>query len=192
MIEATAARPISNLCLLYMQNLELKDTIQKIQKTKSEIKKELEESTANGGRNENADIQQKAGNRTTNKEDAAKVIQEFEESIKNKKSDIVWLAYYQGKIFQKFREQERFVTNMVLKFHVSKSTIVFKIALKKLIDYYSRIIDSSPSLHYFKKNLRVIREICKENVSEFKQIIKFSLNLPAFSQHGFVLFCLKF
>ena len=192
MIEATTARPISNLCLLYMQNLELKDTIQKIQKTKSEIKKELEESTANGGGNENADIQQKAGNRTTNKEDAAKVIQEFEESIKNKKSDIVWLAYYQGKIFQKFREQERFVTNMVLKFHVSKSTIVFKIALKKLIDYYSRIIDSSLSLHYFKKNLRVIREICKENVSEFKQIIKFSLNLPAFSQHGFVLFCLKF
>ena len=45
---------------------------------------------------------------TTN-EDAIKAIQEFEQIIKNKKSDNVWLAYYQGQIFQKFREKERFV-----------------------------------------------------------------------------------
>ena len=43
-----------------MQNLEVKDTIQKIKKTKSETKKELEESIANGGRNENTDIQKKS------------------------------------------------------------------------------------------------------------------------------------
>ena len=99
-----------------MQNLEVKDTIQKIKKTKSEIKKELEESIASGKRNEKADIQEKAENCTTNEEDVAKVIQEFEEIIKNKKSGIVWLAYYQGKIFQKFKEKERFVSDMVLKF----------------------------------------------------------------------------
>ena len=58
-----------------MQNLEVKDTIQKIKRTKSEIKKELEESIANGKRNENADIQEKAENCTTSKKDAAKVIQ---------------------------------------------------------------------------------------------------------------------
>ena len=84
-----------------MQKLEVKDTIQKIKKTKSEIKRELEESIANGGRNENTDIQEKAENCTANKEHAEKVIQEFEEIIKNKKNNIVWLAYYQGKIFQK-------------------------------------------------------------------------------------------
>ena len=38
-------------------------------------------------------------NCTECKEDAAKVIHEFEEIIKNRKSDIVWLAYYQGKTF---------------------------------------------------------------------------------------------
>ena len=43
-----------------MQNLEVKDTIQKIKKIKSETKKELEESIANGGRNENTDIQKKS------------------------------------------------------------------------------------------------------------------------------------
>ena len=45
-------------------------------------------------------------------EDAIKVIQDFEQIIQNKKSDIVWLAYYQDQIFQKFREKERFNSDM--------------------------------------------------------------------------------
>ena len=174
-----------------MQNLDVKDTIQKIRKTKSEIKKQLEESIVNGKRNENTDMPEKVNNCTANEEDAVKVIQEFEEIIKNKKSDIIWLAYYQAKIFQKFKEKQQFV-GMVLKFNVSKSTMMFKIALSKLIDNYPKIKYSSLSLRYFKKHLKIIKEVCKENASEFQQIIKFSLNLPAFSQHGFVLFCLKF
>ena len=32
-------------------------------------------------------------------EDAIKVIQEFEQINQNKKSSIVWLAYYQGQLF---------------------------------------------------------------------------------------------
>ena len=109
----------------------------------------------------NTDIQEKAENCTANEEDAPKVIQEFEKIIKNKKSAIVWLAYYQGKIFQKFRKKERFVSDMVLKFKVSKSTIMFKIALSSLIDDYPKIEDSSLSLLYFKK-------VCKENGSELE------------------------
>ena len=38
-----------------MQNLEVKDTILMIKKTKSEIKKELKDSIANGKKNENTD-----------------------------------------------------------------------------------------------------------------------------------------
>ena len=131
-----------------MQNLEVKDTIHKIKKTKSEIKKELEESIAKSGRNENAGMQEKVNGCRTN-EDAVKAIQEFEQIIQNKKSDIVWLAYYHGQIFQKFREREQFASDLVLKFNVSKSTIAFKIALKKLIDDFPRIKNSSLSLHYF-------------------------------------------
>ena len=96
-----------------------------------------------------------------------KVIQEFEEIIKSKNSNIIWLVYYQGQIFQKLNEKERFVS-MVLKFNVSKSTIMFKIALRKLIDNYPKIKNPSLSLHYFKKHLKTIREVCKENTSEFK------------------------
>ena len=72
----------------------MKDTILTTKKTKSEIKKELEDSIANGRKNKNTDIQQMVENCTASEEDATKVIQEFEEIIRNKKSDIIWLAYY--------------------------------------------------------------------------------------------------
>ena len=78
-----------------MQNLEVKDAILTTKKTKSEIKKELEDSMAIG-KNEITDIEEMANNCTESTEDAAKVIHEFEEIIKNKKSGIVWLAYHQG------------------------------------------------------------------------------------------------
>ena len=61
-------------------------------KTKYKITKELEESIANGKKNENTDVEEVANNCTENEEDATKVIHEFEEIIKNKKSDIVWLT----------------------------------------------------------------------------------------------------
>ena len=138
-----------------MQNLEVKDVILTTKKTKSEIKKELEDSIANCKKNENTDIEEMRKNCTESEEDAAKVIHEFEEIIKNKKSDIVWLAYYQGKIFQKFKSKERFVNDMVTKFKVSKSTIVFKIALCRLIDEYPKIKNTSLPLHYFKKTLEI-------------------------------------
>ena len=162
----------SNLFVCVMSTLdaglEVKEAILTTKKTKYEIKKELEGSIANGKKNENTDIEEITNNCTESQEDVAKVIHEFEEIIKNKKSDIVWLAYYQGKIFQKFRSKERFVNDVVTKFKVSKSTIVFKITLSKLIDKYPKIKNSSLSLHYFKKHLKLIKEVCKESASVFK------------------------
>ena len=131
-----------------MQNLEVKDATLKIKKAKTEIKKRLKDSIINSRKNENSDIQDKVNGCITN-EDAVKTIQELEQIIQNKKNDIVCLAYYQGRIFHKFREKERFVSDMVLKFNVRKSTIVFKIPLKKLMDHFPKIKDSSLSLHYF-------------------------------------------
>ena len=113
-------------------------------------------------------MQEKVNNCTANEEDVVKVIQqscaqEFEEIIKNNKCDIIWPFYYQGQIFQKFKEEERFGSDMLFKFNVSKSTIMFKIALSKLINDYPKI-----RLHYFKKHLKIIKEVCKENASELK------------------------
>ena len=151
-----------------MQNLEVKDAILTTKTIKSEIKKELDNSIVNSKKNKNTDIEEMANNCTESEEDAVKVIHKFEEVIKHKKSDIVWPAYHQGKIFQKFRSKERFVNDIVTKFKVSKSTIVFKIALSRLIDKYPQIKNSSLSLHYFKKHLKLIKEVCKERASEFK------------------------
>ena len=89
-----------------MKNLDVKETIQKIKKTKLEIKKELEESITNGKRKGNTDKQEKVNNHATNEEDAVKVVQEYEGNIKHKKSDIVWLVYRKAQIFQKFKEKE--------------------------------------------------------------------------------------
>ena len=75
-----------------MQNLDVKEAIQKIKKTKAELKKELEELIAKSGQNENVDMQEKVNGCKTN-EDAVKAIQEFEQIIDNKNSNIVWLAY---------------------------------------------------------------------------------------------------
>ena len=71
-------------------------------------------------------------------EDAAKVVQEFQQIIKNKKSDIIWFTYHQGQIFQTFKGNERFVS-MVLQFSVNKLAIMLKIVLDKLIDNYPKI-----------------------------------------------------
>ena len=60
-----------------MQNLEGKDAILTTKKkTKSEIKKELEDSIGNGKKNENTDIEQMVKNCAEREEDAAKVIHE--------------------------------------------------------------------------------------------------------------------
>ena len=57
---------------------------------------------------------------------------------------------------------------MVSRFGVSNATIVFKIALFKLINNYPKIKNSSLSPHYFKRYSQTIREICKENAGKFK------------------------
>ena len=68
-----------------MQDLEVKDTMKKVKKSKSEIKKKLEESKANGDRNENTDIQEKVEKCTANEEDAVKEIQnkQLDDSVSN-------------------------------------------------------------------------------------------------------------
>ena len=150
-----------------MQNLDVEEAIQKNRESKLERKKELEELITNEKSNENPDKIQETLSNVTTSEDSMKVVEEFEQIIKNKKIDIIWLAYHQGLLFQKFKEKERLIS-MILQFSVSKSTIVFKIASFQLINNYPKIKNSSLSLHYFKRYLKTIREICKENASKFK------------------------
>ena len=77
----------SNLfCVMFTLDAEYRSERSNLndQKTKSEIKKELEGSIANGKKNENTDIEELPNSCTESEEDAGKVIYEFEEIIKNK------------------------------------------------------------------------------------------------------------
>ena len=47
------------------------------------------------------------------------------------------------------------MSDIVLKFNVSKLAIVFKNALKNLIDDFPKTKDSSLSIHYFLKKLKI-------------------------------------
>ena len=56
----------------------------------------------------------------------------------------------------------------VKKFNISKETINFKIRIVEFIIVYPRMEESGISLYYLKNNFKIFKEVCKENVSEFK------------------------
>ena len=58
--------------------------------------------------------------------------------MKSKKNNILMLAYHQGIIFTKCKENNRF-TSAVSKFKISKATINFKIGIIKFIDDYPKM-----------------------------------------------------
>ena len=68
-----------------MQNLDIEEAIQKNRKMKLEVKKGLEELITNGEKNENTEMQENVNNVAT-REDAVKIVQEYEQIIKNKKA----------------------------------------------------------------------------------------------------------
>ena len=57
------------------RNWKPKIRCRRLKKANLKLRKKLEVSIANGGRNENTDIQEKAENCTANEEDVAKLIQ---------------------------------------------------------------------------------------------------------------------
>ena len=70
----------------------------------------------------------------------------MEKIIKSNKCNILWLASQQGQIFEKFKINDNFI-DMVKKFGISKSTIVFKISIVKFVNKYPRMKKSALSLH---------------------------------------------
>ena len=78
--------------------------LKKLEKQNFKLKKETWESITNGKSCKNTEIQEKVSNVTTS-EDVARVVQEFEKIIKHKKSDIIWMTYHQGQLFQKLKKR---------------------------------------------------------------------------------------
>ena len=100
-------------------------------------------------------------------DDAAELIERIERIMKSKKNNILMLAYHQGIMFRKFKENNKFMS-AVTKFKMHKTIINFKIAIIKFIDDYPKMRKSTLSLYFLKNNFRVIKDVCKEYASEIQ------------------------
>ena len=105
--------------------------------SKNEIKKELLESIIINEVVESAELNKKA-------EEMAEVI-----NISLKRRSIS-IAYYQGKVFKRFKEKEKFI-KLVSQLGIHKNTIIFKINVFKLCERYPKLLKSSIGLEFFKK-----------------------------------------
>ena len=100
-------------------------------------------------------------------EDAADIIREYEEILRAKRKGIIMVGFYQGKIFRRFKEKEKF-QEMVKKLKIHKSTIIFKINVFKLIEKYPKLMRSSVTLTFLKNYLKDLKKVCEDNLSDFK------------------------
>ena len=88
-------------------------------------------------------------------DETAKIIREFEQMIKSKNKNIIWLGYQQGKVFEQFKENAKFI-EMVRQFGYSKFTIIFKITIVKRINKHPKINNSSLSLNFSKNYFKLL------------------------------------
>ena len=91
----------------------------------------------------------------------------IEHIMKSKKNNILILAYHQGLIFKKFKENDK-LTVAVTNLKIGKATINFKIGIIKFLDDCPKMRKFSVSLHFLKNNFKVIKEVCREHASEFQ------------------------
>ena len=102
-----------------------------------------------------------------NCEETMDIIKEYEDIIKTNQRNIIFLAYQQGKIFRKFKENRKF-KSLVEQFKITKGTIIFKMNIVKLVDKQINMMTSSVTLNFLKNYQEDIKNICKENLEYFK------------------------
>ena len=102
-----------------------------------------------------------------NPKDAIELVKKLDKVTKCSKNNILVLTYQQGKVFQKFKSNNKFIS-AVTEFGISKTTINFKIDIVKFIENYPKMKKSCISLFYLKNNFRVIKNVCQEHASEFQ------------------------
>ena len=100
-------------------------------------------------------------------EKAAEIIRQYEDIIKMKKKVIINVSFYQGQIFKRFKEKQKFA-KLVNELGIQKTTIIFQINVFKLCKKYPKLLKSSIGLGFFKNYQKDIKAICKENEEDFQ------------------------
>ena len=148
-------------CLQMWKGAEAK--IRKL--THDKIKKKLIECLVMNDTIESGELTKKI-QEAEDPEKAVGLIQECESIIRTKKKGIIRIAYYQGKVFKKFKDKEKFDT-LVNKLGIHKTAIIFKINIFKLCEKYPKLLNSPISLGFFKSHYKDIKVICNKNAWEF-------------------------
>ena len=99
-------------------------------------------------------------------EKAAKIIKQYEYIIKTKKKGIISIAYYQGKVFKRFKEKEKFI-KLVSQLRIHKNTIIFKINVFKLCERYPKLIRYFIGLDF----LKIVTRTLKQFAGKMKKIL---------------------
>ena len=82
-------------------------------------------------------------------EKAVIIIERDENIIKTKRKGIINVAYYQGQVFKRFKQKEKFA-ELVSELGIHKTTIICKINVFKLCKKYPKLLTSSVGLGFFK------------------------------------------
>ena len=130
-----------------------------------EIKKQLIESIVNDNTIETDESSKKA-EEDQKPEEVATVIKQFKDIIRTKKKGITSIVYRQGKVFEKFKDKEKFI-KLINQFKVHKTTIPFSINIFKLCEKYPKLLKSSIELDFLKNYYKDIKEIFNENQRSF-------------------------
>ena len=123
---------------------------------KNEIKKQLLELIIINEVVESEELNKEAEEMQEPKK-AAKIIKQYEDIIKTKKKGIISIAYYQGKVFKRFKEKEKFI-KLASQLGIHKNTIIFKINVFKLCEKCSKLLRSSIGLGFFKIITRTLKQ----------------------------------
>ena len=98
---------------------------------------------------------------------AAEKIKRYEDIIKTKIKGIINVAYYQGQVFKRFKEKEKFV-KLVSELGIDKNTIIFKINVFKLCKKQPKLLKSSIGLGFFNNYHKDNKAICREYEKDFQ------------------------
>ena len=133
--------------------------------SQDEIKKQLLESIIINDAVESEELNREV-EEVQDPKKAAKIIQEYKNIIKTKKKGIANIAYHQGKVFEKFKDKEKFL-KLVTQLGIYKTTVIFKINVSKLCERYPKLLGSSIGLGFFKNYEKDIKTVCRKNEQEF-------------------------
>ena len=94
------------------------------------------------------EVLSKEAEKVQDPEKAVEIIKWYENIIKMKNKGIINVAYYQGQVFKRFKEKEKFV-KLVSELGIHKNTIIFKINVFKLSKKHPKLLKSSIGLGVF-------------------------------------------